>query len=141
VLIAVAVSGVGNWDEFVRTGGWDPGVPAPLALGFQAAGVVAAVGDAAGSLRMGDQVTTFSMPLRQQGAWAEQFLAAAADVAVLPDAVALADAAVLPIPALTAEQTLAGALAVRGGETVVVHGAGGVTGGLLVQLAVHYGAR
>jgi len=50
VLIAVAVSGVGNWDEFVRTGGWDPGVPAPLALGFQAAGVVAAVGDAAGSL-------------------------------------------------------------------------------------------
>jgi NADPH:quinone reductase-like Zn-dependent oxidoreductase len=48
---------------------------------------------------------------------------------------------VLPIPALTAEQALAGALAVQAGETVVVHGAGGVTGGLLVQLAAHYGAR
>ena len=43
-------------------------------------------------------------------------------------------------PALTADQAL-DALAVRPGETVLVHGAGGVTGGVLVRLAAHRGAR
>jgi NADPH:quinone reductase-like Zn-dependent oxidoreductase len=32
------------------------------------------------------------------------------------------------------------ALQVRAGQTVLVHGAGGVTGGMLVQLAAHRGA-
>jgi len=49
-------------------------------------------------------------------------------------------AAALPVPALTADQAL-DALAVRPGETVLVNGAGGVTGGVLVRLAAHRGAR
>jgi NADPH:quinone reductase-like Zn-dependent oxidoreductase len=49
-------------------------------------------------------------------------------------------AAALPVPALTADQAL-DAVAVRPGETVLVHGAGGVTGGVLVRLAAHRGAR
>src|SRR5919108_607850 len=46
-----------------------------------------------------------------------------------------------PIPALTAAQTLDEALGIESGGWVVVNGAGGVTGGLLVQLAVARGAR
>jgi NADPH:quinone reductase-like Zn-dependent oxidoreductase len=49
-------------------------------------------------------------------------------------------AAALPVPALTADQAIGDALGVRSGEAVLVHGAGGVTGGMLVQLAVHRGA-
>ena len=49
-------------------------------------------------------------------------------------------AAALPVPALTADQAL-DAMTVRPGETVLVHGAGGVTGGVLVKLAAHRGAR
>jgi NADPH:quinone reductase-like Zn-dependent oxidoreductase len=45
VLIDVQACGVGNWDEFARTGGWDLGVRPPMALGVEAAGLVAAVGD------------------------------------------------------------------------------------------------
>jgi len=49
-------------------------------------------------------------------------------------------AAALPVPALTADQAL-DAVTVRPGETVLVHGAGGVTGGVLVALAARRGAR
>jgi hypothetical protein len=45
VMIDVRVCGVGNWDEFARTGNWDLGIRPPMALGVEAAGLVAAVGD------------------------------------------------------------------------------------------------
>ena len=38
VLLEVMAAGVGNWDEFVRTGGWDVGARPPMALGVEAAG-------------------------------------------------------------------------------------------------------
>ena len=45
VLIDVRAAGVANWEEFVRTGGWDVGARPPMALGVEASGVVRAVGD------------------------------------------------------------------------------------------------
>jgi NADPH:quinone reductase-like Zn-dependent oxidoreductase len=36
VLLEVRAAGVGNWDEFVRTGGWDVGAKPPMALGVEA---------------------------------------------------------------------------------------------------------
>jgi NADPH:quinone reductase-like Zn-dependent oxidoreductase len=45
------------------------------------------------------------------------------------------------VPALTAEQVLADALSVHTGEQVLVNGASGVTGGLLVALAALRGAQ
>jgi NADPH:quinone reductase-like Zn-dependent oxidoreductase len=44
-------------------------------------------------------------------------------------------AAIFPVPALTAEQVVGEALALHSGETLLVNGAGGITGGLIVQLA------
>lgn len=38
VLLEVMAAGVGNWDEFVRTGGWDVGARPPMALGVETAG-------------------------------------------------------------------------------------------------------
>ena len=49
-------------------------------------------------------------------------------------------AALLPVLALTAHQVLADAVALRHGETVLVHGAGGITGGMLVATAADMGA-
>jgi threonine dehydrogenase-like Zn-dependent dehydrogenase len=49
-------------------------------------------------------------------------------------------AGALPVPALTADQAL-DAVTVRPDQTVLVHGAGGVTGGVLVALAARRGAR
>lgn len=82
-----------------------------------------------------------SAPLREQGSCAPLFTAPARDVAAVPPGVPPAVAATAPIPLLTADQALADAARITAGQTVLVHGAGGVTGGVLVQLAVHYGAR
>ena len=140
VVISVRAAGVGNWDEFVRVGDWDVGRRPPLALGVEAAGVVAAVGEDVTSLAPGDEVLTHPLPLRHQGAWAEWLVAPAALVARKPAAVPWAAAAAFPVPALTADQALTEAAPVPAGKWVLVHGAGGVTGGLAVQLAVARGA-
>jgi NADPH:quinone reductase-like Zn-dependent oxidoreductase len=84
---------------------------------------------------------THSVPLRAQGAWAEWFVAAAADVAAVPDAVPFEAAGAMPVPALTADQTLRDVLGVGPGAILLVNGAGGVTGTLMVQLARHLGAE
>jgi NADPH:quinone reductase-like Zn-dependent oxidoreductase len=140
VVISVHAAGVGNWDEFVRVGDWDVGRRPPLALGVEAAGVVAAVGEDVRGLAPGDQVLTHPVPLRHQGAWAQWLLAPAALVAPKPAAVPWEAAAALPVPALTADQALTKAAPAPAGQWVLVHGAGGVTGGMIVQLAVAQGA-
>ena len=140
VVISVHAAGVANWDEFVRTGDWDVGRRPPLALGVEAAGVVAAVGEDVTSLAPGDQVLTHPVPLRHQGAWAQWLLAPAALVAPKPAVIGWEQAAAFPVPALTADQALTAAAPAPDNQWLLVHGAGGVTGGLTVQLAVARGA-
>jgi NADPH:quinone reductase-like Zn-dependent oxidoreductase len=141
VLIEVQAAGVANWDEFVRTGGWDVGRVPPLALGVEAAGEVVAVGAEVAWPAVGATVMTHPLPLRYQGCWAERLVAPAALVAEKPDNVAWAEAGVFPVPALTAEQVVSEALDVQPGETILVNGAGGVTGGMIVELAAQRGAK
>jgi len=166
VLVEVRCGGIGNWDDIARTGGWDLGRQPPMALGVEAAGVIAGTGAAvhgrtSGSrladgrpadgrpaggpvrdgLAVGDRVMTHSLPLRGQGAWAEWFVAAAADVAVIPDTVPFDVAAALPVPGLTADEALGDGLGAGPGATVLVHGASGVTGMLMVELAAGRGAE
>src|SRR3954451_17537520 len=141
VLIDVVAAGIGNWDELVRIGNWRIGGPAPMALGTAASGTVAAVGPGVAEVREGDEVMTHPLPLRRHGTWAAKLLAPAASVAAKPPEASWEAAAAFPIPALTAAQALDEALQIESGEWGVVNGAGGVTGGLLVQLAAARGAR
>jgi NADPH:quinone reductase-like Zn-dependent oxidoreductase len=141
VLIDVHTAGIGNWDELVRIGSWRVGGPAPMALGTAAAGTVAAVGSGVAGLGAGDEVMTHPLPLRRHGTWAERVLAPAASVAPRPPEASWEVCGAFPIPALTAAQVLDEALAIESGGWTVVNGAGGITGGLLVQLAVARGAR
>ena len=140
VLIEVKAAGVGNWDEFVRTGGWDVGRAPPLALGVEAAGEVVAVGGAVDWPPVGAAVMTHPLPLPYQGCWAQRLVAPAHLVAAKPENASWAQAAALPVPALTAEQVLSEALAIESGETLLVNGAGGVTGAMIVELAAGRGA-
>jgi len=141
VLLGVRAAGVGNWDEFVRTGGWEVGGRPPMALGVEAAGTVLAVGQAVSDWAPGDAVMTHPVPLRDQGTWAPRLIVPAGLLARKPHNASWEAAAAFPVPALTAEQVLGDTLGVRAGEQLLVHGAGGVTGGLLVALAVLRGAQ
>lgn len=141
VLLEVKAAGVANWDEFVRTGGWDVGARPPMALGVEAAGTVLAAGQAVSDWASGDAVMTHPVPLPDQGTWAPRLIARAGLLARKPDQVTWQAAAAFPVPALTAGQVLGDALNLHAGERLLVHGAGGVTGGLLVALAVLRGAQ
>jgi NADPH:quinone reductase-like Zn-dependent oxidoreductase len=141
VLLGVRAAGVGNWDEFVRTGGWEVGASPPMALGVEAAGTVLAAGQAVSDWAPGDAVMTHPVPLRDQGTWAPRLIVPAGLLARKPHNASWEAAAAFPVPALTAEQVLGDTLGLRAGERLLVHGAGGVTGGLLVALAVLRGAE
>jgi NADPH:quinone reductase-like Zn-dependent oxidoreductase len=141
VLIDVIAAGIGNWDDLVRIGSWRVGGPPPMALGTEAAGTIAAIGSGVTGVRQGDEVMTHPLPLRRHGTWTGSVLAPAATVARRPPEASWEACGAFPIPALTAAQALDEALEIERGGWVVVNGAGGVTGGLLVQLAAARGAR
>jgi NADPH:quinone reductase-like Zn-dependent oxidoreductase len=134
LLIEVRAAGVGNWDEIVRAGDWDVGRNPPMALGVEAAGVVGAVGPGVEDWSVGDEVLTHPLPLADQGTWAPWLIASAALVARKPADVSWACAGAFPVPALTAVQVLDEALRPKPGETLLVNGAGSVTGRLIVSL-------
>src|SRR5215208_4230779 len=141
VLIKVRSAGVANWDELVCTGQWDVGRTPPMALGVAAAGVITAVGEAVGKWKEGDEVLTHPLPLRDQGTWAPSLIAPAALLARKPGALSWDVAAAFPVPALTAAQVIDEALGIHADDVVLIHGGGGVTGGVLVSLAVVRGAE
>src|SRR4051794_36861506 len=120
VLIKVKAAGVGNWEEFVRTGGWDVGRVPPLALGVEAAGEVAGVGPEGEGPAAGAAGMTHPLPLPYQGCWAERLVAPAPLVAEKPSNASWAEAAAFPAPALTAEQVVSEALDVQHHERVAL---------------------
>lgn len=63
VLLEARSCGMGNWDDIARTGGWDLGRQPPMALGVEAAGVVAGTGSAAqalGAVKNGERLATIT---------------------------------------------------------------------------------
>src|SRR5215218_10564539 len=85
VLIEVKAAGVGNWEEFVPTGGWDVGRVPPLALGVEAAGEVVEVGPEVEWPAAGTAVMTHPLPLPYQGCWAERLVVLPGEVASAAD--------------------------------------------------------
>jgi NADPH:quinone reductase-like Zn-dependent oxidoreductase len=141
VVIEVRAAGVANWDEIIRTGGWNVGASPPMALGVEASGVVRAVGSKVSRFRPGDEVLTHAVPLRQGGAWAELFAAPENQVAHKPVGMSFEAAGVFPVPALTAAEVLSQTVMLRADETLFVNGGGGVTGGMVVAVGASLGAR
>jgi NADPH:quinone reductase-like Zn-dependent oxidoreductase len=109
--------------------------PAHRVRGWDAAGVVEAVGAQVTSLKPGDEVFG-----QCDGSFAEYACGKAAQLAPKPSSLSFEQAAALPVSAVTALQGLD--LARPGpGQKVLVIGASGGVGTYAVQLAVHYGAR
>jgi NADPH2:quinone reductase len=141
VLLEVRAAGVNpaDWKGYTGVFGRDP-AKLPLRLGFEASGVVAAVGpDAvgpAGPLAVGDEVIGF----RLQGAYASSLVVGASTLVPKPATLDWGQAAGLMLTGATAVHALT-AVDAGAGDTVLVHGAAGGVGQMLVQLAVAGGAR
>jgi len=114
----------------------------PYVLGFDAAGVVDAVGEGVTEFAVGERVfTPTNHGQGAQGSYAEYVLAGVDRVALVPDGLGFAEAAALPVAALTAWQALQHNGGVRPGQRVLVHGGSGGLGGFAVQFARAAGAR
>lgn len=140
VLVRVEAAGVNPTDWKSRATGGRGYWRDPAILGFDIAGVVEAVADGSSLFSPGDRV--FGMPRFPLPAEAyAQFAAAPArQLARIPDALGFADAASLPLAALTALQALEEAGRLTPGQSVLICGAAGGVGRLAVQIAVALGA-
>jgi len=135
VLIEMHGAEVGDWDAWVRDGGWPMERPFPLVLGLAGAGLVVAKARDVKKFVVGDAVYVYSYPLYDNGAWAEYMLVPESYAARPPATYKLAHAAAVPIVGLTTHETLVDLLKVQSGEVVLITAAAGGVGHLAVQIA------
>ncbi len=114
----------------------------PCVIGFDAAGVVDKVGAAVTGFKPGDRVfTPTNHGQGGQGSYAEFAIASADRVAHIPEGMSFAQAAALPVAALTAWQGLFDRGGLQAGQLAMIHGGSGGLGGFAVQFARWAGAR
>lgn len=137
VLIDVHTAAVSFMDLLMAQGRYQMHPPLPYTPGSDAAGVVRAVGAGVTRLQPGDRVACGDWT----GAWAEQMVAPATQVTLLPEPVDFATACTVRYAYGTAHYALVERARLQPGETVFVSGAAGGVGLAAVDLARHLGAR
>ncbi len=140
LLVRVKAIGVNPVDYKVRRARTEEET-APKILGFDAAGVVEAVGDGVTHFRPGDEVY-YAGDITRPGSNAELQLVDERIAAKKPESLGFAEAAALPLTAITAWECLFDRLGLTPGELdegkdktlLIISGAGGV-GSIGIQLA------
>jgi alcohol dehydrogenase len=112
--------------------------PLPVIMGNELSGVVAAVGRAVRDFAVGDEIFA-RVDKRHLGAFAERARVHRSHAAHKPSRLSMAEAAGVPLAALTAWQAL-DLLGVGAGSRVLVHAGAGGVGSFAVQLAKLRGA-
>jgi NADPH:quinone reductase-like Zn-dependent oxidoreductase len=127
-------AGVGPVDVRIREGAMQQFFPLPLPAvpGLEVAGIVDEVGEGVSGVSVGDGVFGHT----NGGGYAQY--AVIDDVAAKPDDLSWEIAAALPVAVETSDRVL-GILGLTAGETLLIHGAAGVTASVGAQLAVANG--
>jgi NADPH:quinone reductase-like Zn-dependent oxidoreductase len=138
VLIAAAAASVNPIDWKIRSGARQKDFPLsfPAILGRDVSGVVKAVGANVTHFKPGDRVLALS-----NATYAELVAVSNSDVTHLPDGLDLADAAAIPLIALTGDQLVRSATNVQKGQVVLITGALGSVGRAAVHSAKKIGAQ
>ena len=137
VLVEVRACGVNasDWKRYSGAWGTDPG-DLPIRIGQECSGVVVEVGPEVEGVAVGDEVVAY----RVAGAYTDRLVVPATALTPKPAALTWEKAAGLMVTGATAVHALA-ATKVGAGDTVIVHGASGGVGAMVVQLARAKGAR
>lgn len=134
VLVEVRAIGVNPGEAFFRSvRSAEPG--GRVLLGWEFAGVVAAVGASAGRFKVGDRVYGTG-DMTRDGCWAERVAVDHRILAAIPDRLSFADAASLPIGSLTAWEAVfrdQGELP-PGVDRVLILGGAGSVGSMATQI-------
>ncbi|MFC8194564.1 medium chain dehydrogenase/reductase family protein [Streptomyces sp. NPDC057298] len=137
VVIRMEATGVSFAEQQMRRGRYYDQPAFPFVPGYDVVGTVLATGEGVDPDLVGTRVAA----LLKVGGWASHVRVDAADVVEVPDGVGAAQAETLVVNGITAWQMLHRKARVRAGQTVLVHGANGGVGSVLVQLARAAGAK
>jgi NADPH:quinone reductase len=143
VLVRVIASGTNPVDAKFRSSGDAMGLEIPIILGLDVSGVIEEVGPGVTDLAPGDEVyyTPEVSGTRSNASYAEYNVAPADIVAKKPASLSHEEAAAVPLAGGTAYEAIVRRLAVRVGETILIHGGAGGVGSFAVQIAKASGAR
>ena len=135
-VINLQAIGVNFADVSARRGGAVPPPSLPTTPGFEAAGVVSAVGDSAGEVKVGDTVVYWGV----RGSYAER-VSVPTDVLVkLPSGMDAKTGAAVFLQGITAHYLAYSTYPLKPGDFALVHAGAGGTGLLLIQMAKRAGA-
>ncbi|MEU4330582.1 NADP-dependent oxidoreductase [Nonomuraea dietziae] len=140
VLIRIHAASVNPLDLKTRDGEFKAILPyrVPFILGNDLAGVVVGVGAAVSRFAVGDEV--YARPGKDRiGTFADLIAVHQDDVAIKPATLTMAEAASLPLVALTSWQALVERAHLRPGQKVLIHAGSGGVGTIAIQLARHLG--
>ena len=136
IRVRVKAAGVNPVDTYIRSGSYALKPSLPYTPGFDAAGIVDALGAGVTRVKTGDRVY---VERAATGSYAEQTLSAESQVHVLPERVSFAQGAGVAVPYCTAQVSLFERANTRPGEFALIHGASGGVGIAAVQLARAWG--
>src|SRR5215467_8332744 len=140
ILVKVRAASVNPIDYKIRSGQY-PGVKGdklPVTLGRDVSGVVARCGEEVMTCRPGDDV--YAMLDGGHGGYAEYVLVRERDLVKKPERLDYAQAAAVPLAALTAWQGLFDHGRLEAGQHVLIHGGAGGVGHFAIQFAKEKGA-
>ncbi|MBS7598426.1 MULTISPECIES: NADPH:quinone oxidoreductase family protein [Pseudomonas] len=137
ILLDVQAAGVNFPDTLIIEGKYQFQPPLPFSPGGEAAGVVSAVGEKAGNLKVGDRV----MALTGWGSFAEQVAVPAYNVLPIPAQMDFTTAAAFGMTYGTSMHALSQRGQLKAGETLLVLGASGGVGLAAVEIGKAMGAR
>ncbi len=144
VIIQVAYAGVNPADWKAREGWLSRyfDYQFPFVVGFDAAGIIAEIGEGVTGLSIGDRVVTASNQGKgERGSYAEYVASDRERVVRLPDHIGFVDAAAMPTAAITAWEAVFDVGGTQSGARVLVNGGAGGTGSYAIQLAKMAGAQ
>lgn len=143
VRVRLYAAGINPAETYIRSGTYAFFKPdLPYTPGFDGAGVVDKVGDGVTRLRPGDRVFVAAiLAKRNTGTYAEMVVCDADAVHPMPESLSFSQGAAIGVPGLTAYRVLFQRARIQPGETILVHGASGGVGLLVVQFARAYGAH
>ncbi|MDB5397925.1 MAG: alcohol dehydrogenase [Rhodospirillales bacterium] len=114
----------------------------PFVVGFDAAGLIAGVGEGVTDYKIGDRVVTSSnQGIGERGSYAEYLKVVTDRVSHIADSVDFATAASIPTAAVTSWEGLFGTGDLKPGQTVLINGGAGGMGSFAIQFAKNAGVK
>lgn len=135
LLVQVEATGISYAEQAMRKGRYFGQPKFPFTPGYDLVGRVLRVGPGGDTHLLGARVATMT----KTGGWAAHVVVQARDTVVVPDGISAVDAETVVVNGVTAWQMLHRAAGVTPGQTILIFGANGGVGGILIQLALHHG--